>query len=504
MAAELEALRRGEERRLIINLPPRNLKSLVVSVAFVAWLLGHDPTLKIICVSYGQELAENLARMCRQVMQSAWYRLLFPETRISPARSAAEFFETTAGGYRLATSIGGVLTGLGADFILIDDPVKPQEALSEVERNRANQWYRHTLITRLNDKQHGRIAMVMQRLHEDDMVGHVLQLEQWKVVALSAIAQEPEVYNIRSAFGTWTHRRAEGEALHPEREPLDVLAAYRRALGTEFFAAQFLQAPVPAGGNIVKIGEFQRFDLAAPPAIERTIHSWDTASKATQLSGFSVCTIWGIADKRLHLLDVVRARFEYPDLRAAAIALARGTYGGHRRPDYLLVEEKGSGQSLIQDLKRDGISGVVPVKPEADKATRMHSQMAVIREGRALIPTDAPWLPVYLHELAAFPNGRYDDQVDSTSQALKWFIEWQDEPGLIRYYRELVEKMKGDDEDHRMVAIRAPNPSINVLHTMSKATIAKGADGLFRLEMRDAQYFLRTPGWSLVEGPDST
>jgi hypothetical protein len=185
----------------------------------------------------------------------------------------------------------------------------------------------------------------------------------------------------------------------------------------------------------------------------------------------------------------------------SSCALRLNPYDGHQRPDYILVEDKGPGQSLIQDLKRDGVSNVMPIKPEGDKATRMHSQTAAIREGRVLIPRDAHWLPEYLHELAAFPYGRHDDQVDSTSQALKWFAEWQDEPALIRDYRELVEQMKGEGEDRRLVAIRSSNSSVNAIYTKSGANIAKGADGLFRLEMCDAQYLLRTPEWSLVVGP---
>jgi hypothetical protein len=280
VASELEAMRRGEILRLIVNVPPRNLKSIIVSVAYVAWLLGHDPSTKIICVSYGQELADNFARQCRQIMQSGWYMRLFPKTRLSPQRLAVNAFETTEGGYRIATSVNGPLTGLGADYILLDDPTKPQEALSDTERANANLWFSHTLITRLNDKRQGRIALVMQRLHEDDMVGHVQQLESWKVIALSAIAPEPETYVIKTPFGSWTHHRLEGEALHPAREPLEVLEAYRRALGPIHFPAQFLQAPVAPGGNMVKLDWFQRFDLCAPPDFKQTIHSWDTASKA--------------------------------------------------------------------------------------------------------------------------------------------------------------------------------------------------------------------------------
>jgi hypothetical protein len=176
IAAKLAAVRAGKIRRLIINLPPRHLKSLLASVALPAWCLGHDPSAQILCVSYAQDLADKLARDCRSIMMRPWYQRIFP-TRLAPHRHAVQEFITTLQGYRLATSTGGVLTGRGADFILIDDPLKPDEALSDARRKDNNEWYSHTLYSRLNDKRWGAIVIIMQRLHEDDLVGHVLG--QW-------------------------------------------------------------------------------------------------------------------------------------------------------------------------------------------------------------------------------------------------------------------------------------------------------------------------------------
>src|SRR5689334_11594889 len=191
IAAKLTAVREGKIRRLIINLPPRHLKSLMASIAFSAWCLGLDPTAQILCVSYAQELADKLARDCRGIMMSPWYRKVFA-TRLAPHRQAVQEFITTGQGYRLATSTGGVLTGRGADIILIDDPLKPEEALSEAQRNAANDWFVHTLYSRLNDKRSGAIVIIMQRLHEDDLVGHVLEQEPWEVVCFPAIAEADE------------------------------------------------------------------------------------------------------------------------------------------------------------------------------------------------------------------------------------------------------------------------------------------------------------------------
>ena len=223
IAATLEACRQGKIKRCIINLPPRGLKSHCASIAFVAWWLAHNPASHVICASYGQELSEKLARDCRTVMQSAWYQGLFP-TRLA-GRQAVHDFSTTEQGSRFATSVGGVLTGRGADLILLDDPLKPDDALSETRRGAVNEWYDNTLLSRLNDKATGRIIIIMQRLHQDDVVGHVLEREPWEVLSLPAIAEEDETRVVESIFGQRLFRRQKGEALHPEREPLSVYQA---------------------------------------------------------------------------------------------------------------------------------------------------------------------------------------------------------------------------------------------------------------------------------------
>jgi hypothetical protein len=185
IAARLVAVYHGRVGRLIINVPPRHLKSHLASIAFPAWCLGHDPSTQILCVSYAQDLADKLARDCRRIMMSDWYQRLFP-TRLSPQRQAVAEFETTAQGCRFATSVGGVLTGRGADIIIIDDPLKPEEALSQAQRQAANEWFDHTLYSRLNDKRKGAIVLIMHRLHEDDLVGHVLAHEPWEVARFPA------------------------------------------------------------------------------------------------------------------------------------------------------------------------------------------------------------------------------------------------------------------------------------------------------------------------------
>jgi hypothetical protein len=217
VAAKLAAVRECKIRRLIVNLPPRHAKSLLASVAFPAWCLGHAPSLQILCASYAQDLADKLSRDCRRIVMSQWYRRVFA-TRLSAARQAMAEFDTTAEGCRLATSVGGVLTGRGADIIVIDDPLKPEEALSQPQRQAANEWFDHTLYSRLNDKRSGAIVLIMHRLHEDDLVGHVLAQEAWECLSLPALAEEDECHALENFWGHERIVRPRGEALQPERE----------------------------------------------------------------------------------------------------------------------------------------------------------------------------------------------------------------------------------------------------------------------------------------------
>lgn len=417
VASALEACRRGEITRLIINQPPRSLKSHCASVAFVAFLLGHDPAAQIICASYGQELANKHALDCRTILASAWYQALFPHTRLSSERQAVQEFMTTQQGFRLSTSIGGVLTGRGADFIIIDDPLKPEEALSDTQRKTVNEWFDHTLYSRLNDKRTGRIILIMQRLHEDDLVGHVLGVEPWKVIRFPAIAEEDETHMIQSPYGVRRFKRRAGEALHPEREPREVLNHLREAQGEYHFSGQYQQAPAPLGGGLVKAEWFKTYTAADVPAkFEMSFQSWDTANKPTELSDYTVCTTWGVKDKHLYLLHVYRKRVGYPELKRAVREQAQAF-----SPKTILIEDKASGTQLIQELVSEGMHAIKKYEPTMDKTMRMHSVTSTIENGFAHLPDKSAWLGEYLHELTSFPKGKYDDQADSTSQALDWF-----------------------------------------------------------------------------------
>ena len=441
IAAKLAAVRAGKIRRLVVNLPPRHLKSLLASVAFPAWCLGREPSAQILCVSYAQDLADKLSRDCRHIVGSGWYRQIFPGTRLSPQRAAMPEFDTTAQGCRLATSVGGVLTGRGADLIIIDDPLKPEEALSQAQRQASNDWYDHTLYSRLNDKLTGAIVLIMHRLHQDDLTAHVLAQEAWEVVRLPALAEADEELCADTALGPQCFTRRRGEALQPEREPLAVLEHIRRTIGEYNFAGQYQQAPAPLGGGLVKAVWFPRYGPEElPPRFERIVQSWDTANKASELSDFSVCTSWGVAGKNLYLLDVLRRRMEYPELKRAV----REQYE-RLRPDVVLIEDRASGTQLIQELLADGLHAVTRYRPQSDKIMRMHAQTAMIENGFVYLPEAAPWLAPYLAELTTFPNGKHDDQVDSTAQMLDWFKTAARHSGIFGYYRMLAQ-MNGASE----------------------------------------------------------
>jgi predicted phage terminase large subunit-like protein len=432
MADRLQQVLDGKIKRLIINVPPRSLKSLTGSVAFPAYILGHLPSARTMCVSYAQPLAEHLAAQCRAVMTSDWYRVLFPATRLAPSRSAVADFATTKHGGRYATSIGGSVTGRGAEFVILDDPLKPEEALSDTQRNRVNDWFINTLLSRLNDKQNSAIVLIMQRLHEDDLVGYVQTLEPWEILSFPAIAEAEEVFEYNTPFGPDRYVRSPGGILHPEREPAEVLDQIRRSIGEMNFAGQYQQSPAPAGGGLIKLDWLKRFDLDAPPKFEQIVQSWDTGNKATELSDYSVCTTWGMKHPESYLLDVYRERVNYPDLKHAVARLA-----AKYKPDTLLIEDKGSGTQLIQELRRDGVRNVQAYTPKGEKTVRIHAQTGAMEGGFVYVPEKAPWLGVYLHELAQVPNGKFWDQVDSTSQALEWMTCGQKGMGLFLFYRDL-------------------------------------------------------------------
>lgn len=438
IASKLEAVFEGRIRRLIINVPPRSLKSVMASVSFVAWALGHKPSMQFICASYGQDLADKLAQDCRSVMLSEWYRQLF-STRLDKPRPPVSDFHTQAGGGRFATSVGGVLTGRGGDVIIIDDPVKPDEAMSDTARRSANEWFDHTVSSRLNDKCTGAIVIIMQRLHEDDLVGHVLEQNDWEVLALPAIAEEEQCFSFPTLDGERKVIRRIGDVLHPDREPPEVLMTLRATLGDYHFAGQYQQVPVPLGGGMFKLEWLRYYEpYEKPEEFDLILQSWDTSNKESELNNFSVCTTWGIKNGDKYLLDVRRERMDYPTLKRAVLEQIR-----RFNPQVVLIEDKASGIQLIQELRSMDISIIQGFKPEGDKVMRAHAQTGAFEGGFVRLPRQAPWLDAYVQELTTFPRGKFNDQVDSTVQALAWSALNGVEPAITRALRQQYEELYG-------------------------------------------------------------
>lgn len=417
IAQHLEACYRGDIKRLIINIPPRYLKSICASVAFPAWILGQDPTRKIVSVSYSNELALKHSLDCKQTMEAAFYREIFPATRLSRTRNTQTEYGTTKGGLRLATSVSGTLTGLGGDFIILDDPLKPMDALSDTNRKAVNDWFDSTLYSRLNDKQKGCIIIVMQRLHEADLVGHVLEQEQWVHLTIPALAEVGHEFEVKpNLISPYTVLRKTGDALHARRESsAQLIKLQRDIIGSYAFAAQYQQEPAPLGGGMIKWSWFRRFSALPEEKPDRIVQSWDSASKAGEAHDYSVCTTWYEYKRGYYLVDIFRERLEFPDLRRAIISQAT-----KYNPNAILIEDKGSGIHLIQDLQQETKLPVLAYEPQGDKLTRMMGQTPKIECGRVLIPDTAPWESDFEAEIIKFPNGKHDDQIDSMSQALDW------------------------------------------------------------------------------------
>jgi predicted phage terminase large subunit-like protein len=401
-------MRGGETNRLILNGPPCTLKSLEVSVAFPAYLLGLDPTRRIFTISYADELAAKHTSDFRSIVESRWYRLAFRKMRIQRMHEGEVI--TTQRGFRKSTSVYGALTGLGGDLFIIDDPQKTIDAQSETRRKTLNEWFSHTLVSRLDDKRKGAIIVVMQRVHMDDLSGYLIESpDDWTVLSLPAIAESADE-QIPVAKGTF-HQREIGEALHPSFEPIEVLRKQRETIGSEIFAAQYQQCPVPQGGAMIKRRWLRYYDTLPPRSWNtHIILSWDTAAKNGAQNDWSVCTVWMLAEEHFYLLDLIRGRYEYPQLRSIALALAK-----KYDPNRILIEDASTGIALAQELRQAGFYMVDPIPVERDKIGRLYIQQAKFEAGLVLFPRGAAFLPELEPDSWRSPEGR--PTIKSTASA---------------------------------------------------------------------------------------
>jgi predicted phage terminase large subunit-like protein len=399
----------GEVKRLIITVPPRHLKSIITSVALPAWYLGHNPSERVVCVSYSAELAKTHANDFRRVVTDPVYQAVFP--RMVLARENDSEIHTTLRGRRYATSVGGTLTGRGGNLIIIDDPLKPSDAVSDVTRPRVIEWYSNTLSTRADDKQIARMVVVMQRIHVDDLVGHLQETEAgFEVLNLPAIAQSTVTYDLGNGR---THTREKGDLLHPAHEPEEVLRAIKKSMGSMLFSAQYQQAPEPPGGKIIKRKMLQYYPAVEQQPTDRLVFSWDIALSEKEAADYSACVVLLNRGDLYYVLDVIRGKFPFDKL-VDKIINVKERYGKAS----LVIEDSGISYGLIQALRERQVN-VVAYKPKGDKMERLISQIDLFEGGSVLLPKDAPWLEAFVAELLSFP-GRHDDQVDALTQGLAW------------------------------------------------------------------------------------
>lgn len=472
LAARLQELVEGRIQNLIVTLPPRGLKSFLVSIALPAWLLGLTPGRQVMAVSYAQSLADAHGRERLKLMRTDFYRSVFGDVLLRGG-SAGRISTAKRGGV-YATGIDGSATGMGADVLLFDDPQNAQGALSEQVRTSTNRQLEQTFLSRRNDPTTARIVIVMQRLHEEDFVGHALNLPglNWELVNLPAIAEEDEEHVYRTPAGRRVFRRRAGESLHPQRFPLDYLEDMRLTLGAARFATQYQQRPAPAGGGLVQDEWFQRYAREDTPAsFDEVIQSWDTANKIEEWNDWSVCTTWARLGGAIYLLHVHRERLQFPDLVRAVRRMA-----DRFQADIVLIEDQASGTQLLQVLREEGFGKGRPIKPVGDKQIRMTNQTALIESGRVWIPSDADWVKTYLHELILFPNARHDDQVDSTSQALGYLTSWMESRGLFEVMRQRALPASLPPQlNRRWRRMRPPGPT--AILDCSAGEFRAGADG---------------------------
>ena len=402
IAKNLEALEKNEINRLAVFMPPRHGKSMLCSEFFPAWYLGNNPNEFVIQSTYAQELADDFGRKVRNQIASPDFNSVFPQVGLRADSSSAKRFHTMQGGTYSAVGAGGAITGRGAHLLIIDDPIKGREdAESETQRKNLVEWYKSVAYTRLQPG--GKIIIIQTRWHQDDLAGHILaeSKEDWKVLDLPAIDDK-------------------GNALWPEAYSKEDLEKIKATVGNRVWQALYQQQPSGDEGSIIKREWWNIYEGEKIPSLSYVVQSYDTAFSTRSSADFSACTTWGVFTARDEsnqpypaaiLLDAWKERLEYPDLRKRA----QDSFE-EWRPDQVLIEQRASGQSLIQDMRRSGVP-VVTFNPDRDKVSRTHS-IAPMFEGGLVFTLDEDWTKSVLDESASFPYGKFDDVHDTCVQAL--------------------------------------------------------------------------------------
>lgn len=407
MAFALQSTMETPGGRLMITLPPRYLKSFAASIALPAWLLGKKPGLKIIVANYADSLAQDHAKQFRRLITSQFYKRLFPGSAQTPATNKALEFATQAGGGRRAVTVGGSVTGLGADLIIVDDIMKASDATSDTRREEARRFFDETLYTRLNKKSEGQIIVVGQRLHQDDLIAHLLERGTFEHLNLPAIAEKPTEHPLYFDF-VWN--RAAGTVLAQNHEDRSALDQIRSDMGEAAFRTQYQQDPASSGGTMLDFGKVTCLDCH-PASVRslKTVQTWDTAIKDGPNCDYSVCMTFGWDDERWVVLDVFRRRMNFAALKENAIRLA-----DKWSPARVIVEDSANGSALVWDM-RGSQHYFKPLSVTGSKEERFAVAAEWLETGKLALLRPATYFDELRRELVSFPEGRFDDQVDALS-----------------------------------------------------------------------------------------
>jgi len=409
MAKVVHEIERGEARRVVVTIAPRHLKSSVMTVAQIAWRLGREPHLKILLVSYAKGLSKDLLSKVRSVLAHPWYRSAFPGVSLRVNR--ADLLETHAGGKVIATSMNAGFTGMGADLIIVDDPLSAQSAFSERQRERCRRTFDEGLRSRLDDPARGAIVVVMQRLHEEDLVGHLVAQEGWEELRVPLVAEDAQEVPLGHAR---VERREIGTTIDPARVPLALAEEISRSVGSVVYSAQYQQNPQPADGNLLRLGNIGSYRHQLTQYDESVI-AVDTALETGEGNDYTACVVLGRVAHRIHVLQVERHRLPFIEQVMLICELAR-TYPAAQ----ILVEAANAGGALIQELRRVYALHVTPVSARRSKEQRAVSVAALLENGDVSFPEVADWLGAFTREVRSFPHAPNDDMVDAFVHGLMY------------------------------------------------------------------------------------
>ncbi len=415
---ELMECFRGNNSDFLNAMAPRSLKSFCVSVCFPAFCLGHDPSLRFFCLSYGEELAENHHRLFRQIIASDWYQKIFPKMKIGQYKDTARETVTSMNGGRYASTFGGSITGQGANYIIVDDPMKSDDAYSAAERERTYRVFVEAASTRFNNPLEGRRIVTMQRLHEDDLIGRLSQTGKWNLLSIPAVSQEDTVYRVGPGEND-IHVFEKGALIDPERLSAEYLDTKKLEMGSPAYHAQYLCDPMPADGEVIKRDWITRYrGVPTPSKFEYVIQSWDTAIKTGAKNDYSACVTLGIkSDGRIFVADASRYKLDPDSLRQQARALALKW-----KASTVLIEDANLGILLAQYLRERLKAAVIPITPKGPKEQRVALASAMIEAGRLYLPIEPSGGVIDLErEMFGFPNAANDDLIDALAQFLNWY-----------------------------------------------------------------------------------